>query len=186
MNYAEMMKKKNNYAIILFASTIVIGLLITGFAVYPLYKSAANTTKQANQKTSELNELKSRKKILDGLKDKEAELKVNADLVSSALPNGNDVGGLFIQVNALATQNGGEVRSITGSASGTAVPTGFTGIQKYTYNVPVSFDNYFSLKSFIQSSKTALRLLNIDDVSVSAQETGSMDVVMNITTYARN
>jgi len=187
MDYAEMMHKKNNYALLLIIGTIVVGLIIAGVVVYPLYGSAVATTKEANQKSSELAALKDRKKILDGLKDKETELKKNADLVASALPEGKDVGGLFIQVNALATQNGGKVRSVTGGSTPSAASaTGFGGIQKYVYSVPVSFANYSSLKSFINNSNNALRLLNIDDISINATDTGSMDVTMNVTTYARN
>ncbi len=190
MDYAELIKKKNNYSILLIAGTIVIGLLIIGLVVYPLYNSAASATKEANQKSTELTDLKNKKNVLDGLKDKETELQKSAALVSSALPEGKDVGSLFIQVNALATQNNGEVHSIMGSgpanASTQTVATGFNGIQKYTYSVPVAFNNYISLKSFIQNSKSALRLLNIDDISISATDTGSLDVNLDITTYARN
>jgi Tfp pilus assembly protein PilO len=191
MDYAEMIKKKNNYAIFLTVGTVLVSLLIIGIVIYPLYNTAASTTKDANQKSTELNDLKNKKKVLDSLKDKESDLKKSADLVSAALPQGKDIGGLFIQVDALAKQSGGKVTSVTGTGATTttgsqATSTGFNGIQKYSYTVPVSFSDYASFKSFIQNSKTALRLLNIDDISISASEAGSIDAVFNITTYARN
>ena len=189
MNYVEMIRKKNNYAIILIAVTIVVGLLIAGFGIYPLYKSAATVTKQADQKAVELKGLKARKTILDGLKDKEDELRKNAELVASALPEGRDVGGLFIQVNGLAARTGGTVRSVSGGSTtaGTqAAGTGFAGIQKYNYSVPASFSSYFAFKDFVAASKSALRLLNINDITISSSKTGGLDVMLNITTYARN
>ena len=190
MDYAGLIKKKNNYAIILIAGTVVVGLLVAGLGVYPLYQTAAATTKQADQKSAELKALQDPKAILDGMKNKEEELQKSAELVASALPEQKDVGGLFIQVNALADKNGGTVHSMSGSgvvaANAQTTNTGFSGIQKYAYSVPISFGNYSSFKSFISESKNALRLLNITDVALSANETGSIEAVLNITTYARN
>jgi len=188
MDYTEMMKKKNNLSILLITGTILVGILVSAIVILPLYNSASSVTKEADQKTTELASLKSKKSVLDGLKDQEAQLKKSAGLVTSALPTDSDVGGLFIQVDALASQSGGKVLSITGAsaaATTTATKTGFSGIQKYTYSVPVSFPNYFALKDFINGSKSALRLLNIDDIGISASDTGSIQAIMNITAYTR-
>lgn len=188
MNYKDIMKKKNNFAIILAAATVSIGLLVVFFGIYPLYKSASAVTKEVNQKSDELKGLKNRKAILDGLKDREDELNKSAELVASALPDSRDVGGLFIQVNALAAKTGGKVSSMSGSSSpsgATATDTGFSGIEKYTYGVPITFTSYLSFKEFVASSKNALRLLNIDDVMISANEASGLSVTMNLTTYTR-
>lgn len=186
MDYAEMMKKKNNYSVILIASTIVIGILVTLFAIFPLYKSAKITTAESTQKSLELTELRNKKKILDGLKDKEDQLKKDAETVMAALPEKKDVGSLFIQVNALVSQSGGSVQSITGAAQGSTEQTGFTGIQKYSYNIPATFNNYSSFKAFINGSRDALRLLNVDDLSLTASDAGNLQGTIDLTTFARN
>jgi len=191
MDTKDLLQKKYNYALIVGAVTFFGTLLLLGFVIYPLYGLASTVTKEYDQKNQELTDLKNKKVVLDKLKNEESTLRKQADTVASALPESKDVGRLFIQIDALAKNSNGTIKSVTGS-NGTVTTatksagTGFTGIQKYTYTVPVSFKSYTDMKNFISQSKNALRLLNIDNVGITAGDTGSMDVNMTITTYARS
>ncbi|MEI7690740.1 MAG: type 4a pilus biogenesis protein PilO [bacterium] len=186
-------KTSFGYIIWLSVGTILVVLLLSFFVIKPSVNKAKTLSADVKVKKTELKALEDKKIKLDGLKDKEEELKADAETVKNALPEIKDAGRLFIQIDKLAKENGGVVKSINeGSTSETTnqgdvsqVPTGMLDIQKLTYAAPIDFNSYFSFKEFLTKSESALRLVNIDSFSIKVNETGSLAVNLMVTTYVR-
>jgi len=186
---------KTNYSYIIWVSlgTVVVVLLIAFLVIKPSISKAKTTNLELTARKTELQALEDKKSKLDTLKDKEEELKADAETVKNALPENKDAGRLFIQIDKLAKENGGTVKSVnegsnTGSADQTGVAstaTGLEGVQKLTYSAPIDFNSYFNFKDFITKSETALRLVNIDNFSIKSNETGLLATNLNFTTYVR-
>lgn len=171
--------------------SIVIGVIVAWFIIVnPLYKSVIKSGEELASREQLLTDLTNKKNKLDELKDKEAELKKQATLVSNALPKDEEIGRLFIQLDSLAKLSNGRLKSVTKSTS-TAV-TGNTenlssaGITKTVYTLPLDLPTYFDLKSFIANSDTALRLFSINDFNISASEAGALTVNLTANSYTRN
>lgn len=185
---------KTNYAYIIWLSVgvVVVVILLSFFVIKPSINKAKTLNQDVTTKKAELQALEDKKSKLDSLKDKEDELKADAETVKNALPESKDAGRLFIQIDKLAKENGGTVKSVNegtqvdpGQAGVSSSATGLAGIQKLTYSTPIDFNSYFSFKDFITKSETALRLVNIDNYSIKANEAGLLNVNLNVTTFVR-
>lgn len=181
--------KSYGYAVILGLCTIFGAILVWFLIISPLYKSVGKAGKELASKEQQYTDLKDKKSKLDELKDKEAELKKQAAIVSNALPKDEEIGRLFIQLDALAKASNGKLRSVT--KSNIATVTGDTsnlsasGITKTVYTLPLDLPTYFDLKSFIASSSSALRLFSIDDFNISASNAGALTVSLTANSYTR-
>ncbi len=184
---------KNNYTYLIWLGVgmILVVVLLSFFVIRPSISKAKSLNQEVKDKKTELTALEDKKSKLDKLKDKEDDLKADAKTVQNALPDNKDAGRLFIQIDKLATENGGTVKSVSeGSDTGnqgdvSTTATGLAEIQKITYSAPIDFNSYFSFKDFLAKSESALRLTNIDSFSVKANETGTLSVDLNFTTYTR-
>ena len=184
---------KNNYTYLIWlgVGVILVAVLLSFFVIRPSISKAKSLNQEVKDKKTELTALEDKKSKLDKLKDKEDDLKTDAKTVQNALPDNKDAGRLFIQIDKLATENGGTVKSVSeGSDTGnqgdvSTTATGLAEIQKITYSAPIDFNSYFSFKDFLAKSESALRLTNIDSFSVKANETGTLSVDLNFTTYTR-
>lgn len=179
------------YAISLSVILVVGVILLSVFAIKPLFDGAKKVTTDVKNKQEELEKLENKKAKLEQLKDKETELKAQSEKISNALPQTKDVGRLFIQVNDIATGSGGSIKSVT--ESGAVAPSTTTttqepigAVQKTVYTVPIDFGTYFDWKNFVNKVETALRLVNIGDYSVKASDSGGINSDVTITTYTRN
>jgi len=169
---------------ITFVGAIVAYFLIIG----PLYKNTEKSKLELTAKEEKYDGLVTKKARLDELKDKEAELKAQAVVVSNALPKEEEVGRMFIQLDALAKSSNGTLKSVSKSTTATADSTGnldSAGITKTVYTLPLDLPTYFDLKSFIANSSSALRLFSIGDFSISASPEGSMTVNLTANSYTR-
>ncbi|MDD5693547.1 MAG: hypothetical protein WC437_02895 [Patescibacteria group bacterium] len=185
----SLLNNKYTYSVGLGAATFLIAILAIFLIISPFYAKAKKLTTEAKVKKQELNYLTEKKSKLEDLKNREDELKQNAELVRSALPENKDVGRLFIQLDELARSNKGVIKSVAeaGMANATVTTeTNFPGVQKNTYSVPIEFNNYFDYKAFIVKSENALRLLNIDEVSIKAKDTGEISASLTTSAYSRS
>ncbi len=178
---------KYRYSVTLGVVTFL-GVVISIFAVImPMYQNASKVNQEEKVTKLELDAQKRRQARLDELITEKDSLDRESKLLSTALPSGKDVGPLFIQLSQLIVDTGGDIKGISGDSNqgATAGGSSLVGLQKYTYTIPISFNDYSSLKSFINESKKALRLIDIGSIVVSAPETGKIDATVTLNTYAR-
>lgn len=177
--------KKYYYSIILGVCTLL-GLLVGVFLIIrPLYSNSQKITKEYKEKTAILDELKDKKAKLEELKSKEEQLKADAEKVEAALPQAKDVGRLFIEVDQVAKESSGSVKSVSEGSGVNSTPTS-EGINKISYSVPASFPDYFKLKEFIMRTEQALRIVDISGLDMTTAQTGgAMDVKFTANTYVR-
>jgi Tfp pilus assembly protein PilO len=155
-------------------------------------------TNQVSSSQKQLNKLESQESKLESLKNQETELDQEAATVSEALPTTNDVGRLFIQLSDLANNAGGSISGVTGGTTvgttSTTSPASTTattsasvpGVEVLTYSMPISFSSYFNFKNFLTSASSALRLISVNNITVSASSTGEITAGLNLTTYMRS
>ena len=184
---------KNKY----FYSTAVIVITILGvlglfFAVItPFYSKAGSLTSEAKTKQTELKMLEDKKTKLEALKSKEEELNKDAETVRNALPEQKDVGRLFIEFDNMARSSGGVIKSVSENIATTTTTTeavgSSAGLVKIGYKVPIDFKDYFGFKDFVTKAEKALRIIGIDDYSITVNETnGGLTVDLSTSTYVRN
>lgn len=175
--------KKYRYAIILGLVTFFGALLLSFLAVKPLYDSAVATTKNVNDNQEKLNVLNKRLTTLKDLSKREQEIRDEEKKISQALPQGDEVGRLFIQVDQLVGSTGGKSSGYSKGALSTL--TNDPNLVVLTSSLSADFPSYFNLKDFIGKANSALRLLNISGLNVRAADNGQVNVSINTTTYSR-
>ncbi len=182
--------KKYNYAIMLSTAGAIFSILIIFFAIKPLYQKNILLSSESKEKKIRYDNLITKKSNLAALKNKEAELRGMAEKVRSALPEAKEIGRLFIQLDSLVSESGGNIQSVSETNSEivsaqTATASAFAGIDKYSYGMPLSFPSYFSFKNFLINSESALRILNIDSMDVSASDDGAINATLIVNTFVR-
>ena len=176
--------KKYNYAIIL-GSITFFGSVIALVIVSQMIGQARKIKSEVDQKTAVYKQLSDKKDILDSLSSRETELKKNAETLATALPEDKDVGRLFIQLTGLVSESGGSIRGITaGSAEASVTDVGST-LNKYSLTLPITFNNYESVKTFFDKTDNALRLMSISSISLSSENGGTTNANITINTYSR-
>lgn len=189
MNLKNKTLKTYRYAIILGASAFVGAIAVYFLVVSPLYKSTQKAGVELATNEQTYKDLVARKAKLDGLKNKEIELKKQAEMVSNALPKEEEIGRMFIQLDGLAKDSNGSLKSVTKSSAGASADSSAdiasTGITKTVYSLPLTLPTYFDLKSFIANSSSALRLFSINDFNISATDAGAMTVNLTANSYTR-
>ena len=190
----EFDKEKFNqykYAIIASISTSLVVIVSIFIIIIPLYQNASAKAKEQEIVSERLKYLQDKEVILNNLKAQESDLKKTSEKLSAALPLDNDVGPLFIQLSELITDNGGLINGISGSnTQNTAATeekmTSMVNLKKFTYVLPIEFTSYTTMKSFIDESKKALRLIEISSIMVVATDGGKISATITINTYARS
>jgi Tfp pilus assembly protein PilO len=189
MNTENKTLKTYKYALILGASTLVGTVAVYFLIVSPLYKKMEQAGLELTAKEETYEGLVAKKAKLDGLKDKEAELKKQAEMVSNALPKEEEIGRMFIQLDALAKSSNGVLRSVSKSNAGAVAESSAdiasAGITKTIYSLPLTLPTYYDLKTFIADSRSALRLFSINDFNISASDAGAMTVSLTANSYTR-
>jgi Tfp pilus assembly protein PilO len=188
-NTNKLLKNKYAYSVGLGLATVLIVILAVFLLILPFYSKAKKLTTENKTKKQELTYLTDKKAKLEKLINREDELKQKAELVRNALPESKDVGRLFIQLDELARENKGIIKSIVeGGAINQAVSlqTNIVGVEKNSYSVPIEFNNYFDYMNFIEKAENALRLINIDRVSIKAKDSGEISVSLTTTAYSRS
>jgi len=183
--------KKYGYSLILGMATILGAIIVWFLIISPLYTNTQKSKTELALKETEYAALQNKKDKLDSLKDKEDELKKQAATVTGALPKEEEIGRLFIQLDGLAKESNGKLKSVTKTAgvttaTGDTTSLSSTGITKTVYTLPLELPTYFDLKSFIANSDSALRLFNINDFNITATPAGTLTVNLTANSYTRN
>ena len=182
--------KNYGYALIVSGSLFVVTILTWFLIISPLYTNVKKSGAELASKEQQYTDLTNKKNRLDELKDKEVELKKQATIVSNALPKNEDIGRLFIQLDALARSSNGVLSSVNKSTTsfdaGSSTDLPSSGITKTVYTLPLSLPTYFDLKTFISDSQAALRLFNINNFNISASDAGALTVILTANSYTRN
>jgi Tfp pilus assembly protein PilO len=184
-----MVKKDNseyNFAILLGAGALVVGLILIFAIIKPLYDKNSEMRQEKTKREAELTRLQNREKVLLSLKDRAADIREDSERVSRALPTSSDIGRLFIQLDELAKVSGGNLKSVSESNSTTTGALVSPGVTATEYSLPMEMPSYFALKKFFESSEEALRLLSIDNIRIDANEAGAMSVNISAKAYKRS
>ncbi|MCX6328225.1 MAG: hypothetical protein NTZ85_01740 [Bacteroidia bacterium] len=191
----EVLKKGNKqYLFAITISLLIVFVIIAAFflAIKPLYLKSKKISAELKVKQEQLQELKDKKVKLETLKDKEGQLKKDAENVKNALPSDSDVGRLFIQLDDIIKTSNGSTKSISGSSGTTTTAgtpmetiTNSVGITTTSYNTTVDFPSYFEFISFLNKMENALRLVTINNINVSANESGLISTTLDLVTYTR-
>ena len=175
---------KYNYFLTVVVGTVV-GLILTGFfVIQPLYNTATKVAAEKKTKEATLSEMKARLEVLNKLSDQEEKLKADSQTVSNSLPTQEDIGRLFIQLDSIAKQSGGNLKSVS-QITGQSVDASGAGFTEQSYSIPLEMSSYFALKQFITNASDALRLLSISDLKIDANDAGALTVNMTAKSYVR-
>lgn len=174
---------KYNYAAIVVGAIVVGSLLASLVVIKPLASNLINLNKKNKEKSIQLQELQAKEQVLLEKKDQEAQLAEDSETVSNALPSENEIGGLFIQLDAIAKASGGSLKSVMQTTGGTSGMS--KNIVENSYSIPLEMPTYFALKQFMTSADSALRLLTIESMKIDASDSGSLTVNLIAKSYAR-
>jgi Tfp pilus assembly protein PilO len=122
-----------------------------------------------------------------------------ANKVLAAVPSGEDVKGLLVQVEELASQNGLILSSVSFASAAAAakdepaaaaVSTGGSSVKSLTITLALSGE-YNNLKNFLQAAENNLRLMDISSINFGAAaqagaESASQNYTVKMNTYYVN
>ncbi len=177
---------KYNYAAIVAGGTVAALLFAGIFVMKPLIETVGKMDKEKQVRAATLADMKKRESVLLGLKDQEDQLTKDSETITNALPTQADIGRLFIQLDTLAKESGGTLKSVSQTNKQEASKSTFSGVIENSYSIPVEMPTYFALKEFISNSKDALRLLSIENLKISSTDTGQLSVGITAKSYARS
>ena len=178
---------------ILLSLIVALGLVLW-FLVWPAYQSALLARADSATWQKKLSDAKDAKQKLDELQQKYQTYQEQEDRILTAIPNGEDVPGLLVQLEALASQNGLVLNSlnfiypntqsgaraaaaadstggnaeaaVASGASGSSLPTGVSLL-----SVVLNLNgNYAALKNFLTAIENNLRLTDV--YAISFEEAG--------------
>lgn len=178
------------YPITVIAGAILICLTLALLFVKPLYKSVSSMNKDIKEKKVVLNALEDKLEKLKKLQSKEQELTEQKNKVLAALPEDKDVARLFVQLEDMVSDTGALVESATesnplsASQNGTAVNSNISGVNNHNYILKFKTPTYESIKNSVQNAENALRLLNINSLSIDLREKEFV-VEFGVKTYSR-
>lgn len=169
-------------------TTIVIFLSVP-FVFIPTVKGIGTADKELAALTTDKVTLTDKLAQLQSLKEKEAELKEDAAIVTKALPTKKEVGDLFIQLDGIAAASGSVMKSVSGSdeemiAENTPV-VAISGVKAANYSLEVAFSNYSGFKTFLAKSEKALRFITLENFNITGVEENSLTVNLKYKAYYR-
>lgn len=179
------------YLLIISALTFVIVLLIIFFPVRFLWKDNQKLFRETKEKKTELAYLEDKEKKLEKLEDKKEELEIQKDKALSALPEEKDQARILTQIEYIAASSGASVKdnqdqsslssgSSDGDESISKTPSGITEVP-----FQIGFEgSYSALKTFLEKVETAIRILNVDSISVrNKEDSGLLDITIKAKTF---
>lgn len=180
--------KEQKFPFIIITSAVLLTILMSIFVVRPLYKGIRKNSVELKEKKSVLLALETKLENLKKLKEKEAELKEKNEKVLASLPADKDVARLFIQFENIARESGLNISKVAETnlaTTGTTTTNNNNSIlNKVTYNVTGNAGSYGSFKDAVTRLSTALRLLNITEISLT-DNSGKLEAVLSVDAYSR-
>jgi len=177
--------KRLHIFIIILAAVVLVGY----FLVWPAFQSMMLGRDNLVAWQQKLAQAQESKKKLGELETKYQSIQDEQDRIMQALPPSEDIPGLLVQMEALASQNGLIIDSLsfvypqsdTGArinvsetegsvaATGSSLPA---GVKVLSVNLNLN-GNYSSLKNFLKAAENNLRLTDVGKISYSQNDTYS-------------
>ena len=175
------------------AVTFIIFLLALFFIIIPSFKSIDKVSKELKGSKTELKVAETKLEKLKELKVKEEELKEQSRVVYRAIPTKKEVGDIFIQLNGLVSDAGGDSKKASGSSGSSSgassssqaqQSSGPAGVSTLTYTVDTTLPGYLSFKSLLATSEQALRFVHLDNIKIESKD--SFTVTLTYKAYYRD
>ena len=174
--------KRLHIFIIILAAVVLVGY----FLVWPAFQSMMLGRDNLVAWQQKLAQAQESKKKLGELETKYQSIQDEQDRIMQALPPSEDIPGLLVQMEALASQNGLIIDSLsfvypqsdTGArinvsetegsvaATGSSLPA---GVKVLSVNLNLN-GNYSSLKNFLKAAENNLRLTDVGKISYSQND----------------
>ena len=174
--------KRLHIFIIILAAVVLVGY----FLVYPAFQEMMLGRDDLAAWQQKLAQAQESKKKLGELETKYQSIQDEQDRIMQALPPSEDIPGLLVQMEALASQNGLIIDSLsfvypqsdTGArinvsetegsvaATGSSLPA---GVKVLSVNLNLN-GNYSSLKNFLKAAENNLRLTDVGKISYSQND----------------
>lgn len=186
-----------NKRVFIFLFFVLASALVIWQFFWPAFLTVSESRAQLALWQNSLNDTENLNKKLQLLQEKFETMDREVQLISDALPKEQDIPALLVQLEALSSQNGLILNSInfikeekkTGAAQ--AVSPGLpAGVKSSTIEVSMS-GNYASLKNFLKSAESSLRLMDVNKVIFGQEGAGAvipgglMNSIVNLTVYYR-
>lgn len=180
-------KNPYTYLVSVIAITLLVVIVAVAFVLIPCIKKVSTLSTELKSVQQEKTFLTKRKASLEALNnDKEDYLK-QSEIVLNALPENKEVGKLFVQVDQIATSSNSTIENFSENALATEVTKNvLPGVTKISYTSDVKIGDYFSFKEFLTKFEGALRLVTIDGVSITSDDTGSIKATLTVSTFVRS
>lgn len=185
-----MSKRAFIFLLLVLASVMVIWQLF-----WPAYLSVSESRAQVALWESSLDDTENLSKKLQLLKTKFESMDKETQLIADALPKEEEIPSLLVQLEALSSRNGLILNSVnfikeekkTGATQASTLPA---GAKSLTLEVSMS-GSYASLKNFLKSAESSLRLMDVSRVVFGQEGTGAlipgglMNSIVDLTVYYR-
>ncbi len=121
-----------------------------------------------------------------------------SDKIEKILPDNQDIPGLFVQLQAIAVENGLVLNSIdiaedeeepeeAAAGAGLAITTSAGNeIKRLNIAMDITGATYDKLKSFLSMVEYNLRLFNVDEIAFDVSENSALSYIVNLKTYYLN
>lgn len=181
-------------------STVLFSLIIIFALIMPSIESVKAVNRDLKVKKENLAMLEKKLAKLKELKVKEKELKDQEAIVNKSIPTKKEVGELFIQLEGIISDSGGETKGIseganttsssssgsTAAASTAAAPVSITGVNFANYGYEVTFESYDNFKRFLAISENSQRYIQLNSFQVTGNNDGKFVVSLNYKAYYRD
>jgi septation ring formation regulator EzrA len=88
-----------------------------------------------------------------------------------------------VELENIASQSGVNISSVTEATATTASTSDV--LKTLNYTISAKTNSYSSLRSTLEKSEQALRILTTTQISANKPNDGAMDLTLNITTFVR-
>ncbi len=180
-----------NKQLFIFAIIILVIALVAWQFFWPAFQAVLQSRDDLNSVQAKLDEARSLNQKLADLKKKYQNLDQEIQRVSDALPQGQDISALLVQLEAVTSQNGLILNSVDFSlpALSSSAPSATPAGQVKTINIGLSLSgNYDSLKNFLKATEKSLRIMDISAINfgaASSEAAGLATFTVSLTTYYR-
>jgi len=185
-----MVKEKNQfqeykYLVIVVSVSLLVAITLMSFIGRPLFNGIREQSRTIEEKRLVLEKKEEKLTNLKALSEREDFLKQENERVLAALPNDNEVARLFVQLERIATESGLKIESVSGQdlTESTGESSG-SGIVALSYKLSGTASDYGSFKQALSKMESALRILNVSELSITGQD-GSLSLNLTIKTYKR-
>jgi Tfp pilus assembly protein PilO len=188
-------KSKYQYVIIMITASLFIAIAGALFVGKPLYANIKNSEQERAEKSLTLEKLENKLAVLKNLESRQEELVEKNKKTLSAIPTDKDIARLFMQFEKVANSSSVYINTVqeqeddfsTNENTEVSVTLPNT-IFPVTHHVTAESSSYGNLKKALKNFEESLRILSIEQVSLSRESDagGKLKINLTIKTYKRS